>query len=141
MKPGSRPIKLERSMADLMAATTSVEKYLKQGRPLTLLQFDSISLAASMLQTFLNIWKVRYGNNLRLTKGKVTDPWFMNAQSKPALPANVKREKRNSAAVVLGRLGGLKGGKARAMKLSPQRRAAIARAAATARWSKSLHVN
>jgi len=35
-----------------------------------------------------------------------------------------------------GRLGGLKGGKARAEKLTPQERAAIAKKAAEARWSK-----
>jgi len=36
--------------------------------------------------------------------------------------------------VALGRLGGLKGGKARAEKLSPERRKEIARKAAEARW-------
>jgi hypothetical protein len=41
---------------------------------------------------------------------------------------------KNPAAVSLGRLGGLKGGKARAEKLSPQRRKNIARKAAKARW-------
>ena len=41
---------------------------------------------------------------------------------------------RNPAAVALGRLGGLKGGKARARKLSKARRAEIARKAAKARW-------
>lgn len=41
---------------------------------------------------------------------------------------------RNPAAVALGRLGGLKGGKARAEKLSKKRRADIARRAAMARW-------
>jgi hypothetical protein len=35
-----------------------------------------------------------------------------------------------------GRVGGLKGGKARAEKLSPEERAAIAKKAAEARWSK-----
>lgn len=35
-----------------------------------------------------------------------------------------------------GRLGGLKGGKARAAKLSPAKRKAIAKKAALARWSK-----
>lgn len=35
------------------------------------------------------------------------------------------------------RLGGLKGGKARAETLTPDRRAEIARAAAEARWKKS----
>ena len=43
---------------------------------------------------------------------------------------------KNPAAVALGRLGGLKGGKARAEKLSPKRRKEIARKAAQARWSK-----
>jgi hypothetical protein len=45
------------------------------------------------------------------------------------------REK-NPAAVALGRLGGLKGGKARAEKLSPAKRKEIAKRAAEARWSK-----
>jgi hypothetical protein len=35
-----------------------------------------------------------------------------------------------------GRNGGVKGGTARAAKLSPERRSEIARAAARARWSK-----
>lgn len=41
---------------------------------------------------------------------------------------------KNPAAVALGRLGGLKGGKARAEKLSPQKRKAIAKKAARKRW-------
>lgn len=44
---------------------------------------------------------------------------------------------KNAAAVVLGRLGGLKGGKARAAKLSPTKRKEIARKAAAKRWKKS----
>lgn len=44
---------------------------------------------------------------------------------------------KNPAAVALGRLGGLKGGKARAKKLSKRRRQQIARKAAQSRWSKS----
>ena len=43
---------------------------------------------------------------------------------------------KNPAAVALGRLGGLKGGKARAAKLTPSERASIARKAAQARWSR-----
>jgi hypothetical protein len=43
---------------------------------------------------------------------------------------------KNPAAVSLGRLGGLKGGKARAEKLSPERRREIAANAAKKRWSK-----
>ncbi len=43
---------------------------------------------------------------------------------------------KNPAAVALGRLGGLKGGKARAEKLSAERRREIAVKAARARWGK-----
>ena len=43
---------------------------------------------------------------------------------------------KNPAAVTLGRMGGLKGGKARAESLSPSRRAQIAKKAAAARWKK-----
>ncbi len=43
---------------------------------------------------------------------------------------------KNPHAVALGRLGGLKGGKARAEKLTPEQRKEIARKAAKARWKK-----
>jgi hypothetical protein len=45
-------------------------------------------------------------------------------------------EGKNPAAVALGRLGGLKGGKARAATLTAARRSAIAKKAAKARWAK-----
>jgi hypothetical protein len=41
-----------------------------------------------------------------------------------------------AAAAALGRLGGLKGGKARAKSLSAKRRSEIAKKAAKARWKK-----
>jgi hypothetical protein len=44
--------------------------------------------------------------------------------------------KKNPAAVALGRLGGLKGGKARAKKLTPERRREIAVQAVKARWAR-----
>jgi hypothetical protein len=44
---------------------------------------------------------------------------------------------KNPAAVALGRLGGLKGGKARAAALSKKKRAEIAKLAAVTRWKKS----
>ena len=50
------------------------------------------------------------------------------------LPAERPDSGKNPAAVALGRLGGLKGGKARAAKLSDRRKKQIARAAALARW-------
>jgi len=43
---------------------------------------------------------------------------------------------KNPAAVALGRLGGLRGGKARAEKLSSKRRVEIAKKAAQVRWGK-----
>jgi len=52
------------------------------------------------------------------------------------LLAKVLDEGKNPAAVSLGRLGGLKGGKARAEKLSPEQRREIAIKAASVRWQK-----
>jgi hypothetical protein len=50
-------------------------------------------------------------------------------------PAREERpSEKNPAAVALGRLGGLKGGKARAEKLSAKKRKEIAKKAAAARW-------
>jgi hypothetical protein len=43
---------------------------------------------------------------------------------------------KNPAAVALGRLGGLRGGKARAASLTSAKRAQIAKKAAAARWGK-----
>ncbi len=45
-------------------------------------------------------------------------------------------QSKNPHAVALGRLGGKKGGKARAKKLSPKRRKQIAKLAASARWAE-----
>lgn len=45
-------------------------------------------------------------------------------------------EGKNPHAVALGRLGGQKGGRARAKKLTPKQRTEIARRAAHARWNK-----
>lgn len=59
---------------------------------------------------------------------------------KPVVDVNGDRtegpveSKKNPHAVALGRLGGKKGGAARANSLSAQRRHEIARAAAIARW-------
>ncbi len=59
-----------------------------------------------------------------------------NLTGEPKPIAITDREK-NPAAVALGRLGGLKGGKARAEKLSKESRKDIATKAAAARWKKS----
>jgi hypothetical protein len=55
-------------------------------------------------------------------------------EGEPETPA--KEDTRNPHAVALGRLGGVKGGKARAEKLTPEQRKEIAKKAAMARWSK-----
>lgn len=54
------------------------------------------------------------------------------------MPRNTedKQPEKNPSAVSLGRLGGLKGGPARAKRLSAAKRSQIARAAALARWHK-----
>jgi hypothetical protein len=57
------------------------------------------------------------------------------AVSENEVPINFVSEK-NPNAVALGRLGGLKGGKARASKLTPEQRKEIARKAALKRWQK-----
>ena len=46
------------------------------------------------------------------------------------------KDGKNPAAVLLGRMGGLKGGKARAVKLSAKQRSDIAKNAAKSRWAK-----
>ncbi len=43
---------------------------------------------------------------------------------------------KNKAAQEFGRLGGLKGGKIRSEKLTPEQRSEIAKNAANARWNK-----
>lgn len=48
--------------------------------------------------------------------------------------ANSELRAKNPAAVALGKLGGLKGGKARALALKSHERSEIAKKAARARW-------
>jgi len=50
-------------------------------------------------------------------------------------PTQTPTKEKNPAAVALGRLGGLKGGPARAKKLNSKKRKAIAQKAAKTRWS------
>jgi len=50
-------------------------------------------------------------------------------------PEEEAEDGKNPAAVALGRLGGLKGGKARAKKLTKKQRSEAARKAALARWA------
>jgi hypothetical protein len=63
---------------------------------------------------------------------KVLDAVVPDAE--PMKPA--KAEPQNPAAVALGPLGGLQGGKARAEKLTAKKRSEIAKKAAKSRWKK-----
>jgi len=51
-------------------------------------------------------------------------------------PLDDPNKGKNPAAIALGKLGGAKGGKARAEALSPAKRKAIAKKAAAARWKR-----
>ena len=63
-------------------------------------------------------------------------PYERSRKPKANDELTAERSKKNPAAVALGRLGGLKGGKARAKKLSAKRRHEIAKKAAAARWGR-----
>lgn len=73
----------------------------------------------------------------RLSKGR--DPnslaFRIVQESTGGIPSSPDPAK-NPAAVALGRLGGLKGGKARAESLTAKKRSEIAKKAARARWQK-----
>jgi hypothetical protein len=53
------------------------------------------------------------------------------------IPKPHRKKRKNPAAVALGKLGGSKGGKARAAKLSAEDRKAIAKLGAHARWASN----
>ena len=65
------------------------------------------------------------GSRVRALSGPSAEPSYLFVPVRPL---------KNAFAVELGRRGGLKGGRARAEKLSPSRRREIARRAARARW-------
>ena len=71
----------------------------------------------------------------RSRKKKPADPNRM-AAAIVAEATEDQNDGKNPAAVALGRLGGKKGGPARAKKLSAKRRQEIARKAAAARWAE-----
>ena len=61
---------------------------------------------------------------------------FLESIGEAAKTAPPEVKPKNPAAVALGRLGGLKGGVARAAALSPKKRSQLAAKAAQARWGK-----
>lgn len=73
-----------------------------------------------------------FQNALRVVEQAIGAP----LKAEPKKPLQFPARKKNPAAVALGKLGGFKGGRARAKKLSPEQRTAIAQRAAQARWTK-----
>ncbi len=61
---------------------------------------------------------------------------IMKQATEPKYREEVEKTDKNPNAVALGRLGGLKGGKARAEKLTPERKLEISKKAIAARWKK-----
>jgi hypothetical protein len=53
------------------------------------------------------------------------------------MSSQIKSQEKDPAAVALGRKGGLKGGPARAAKMTPEERRESARKAVIARWEKA----
>lgn len=74
-------------------------------------------------------------NALRVVEEAIGAP----LKAEPRKPIRFPAPKKNAAAVALGKLGGMKGGKARAEKLSPEERRDIAQKAAKARWARVEH--
>jgi hypothetical protein len=66
---------------------------------------------------------------------RTSKPEDVNVIASEILQGATEQSAKNPAAVALGRLGGLKGGPARAKKLSAKKRKKIAQKAAHARWS------
>ncbi len=66
-------------------------------------------------------------------------PEDQSPEKSPQHDSTPEDKGKNPAAVALGRLGGLKGGKARAKKLTKEERSEAARKAALARWEKQKH--
>jgi len=62
--------------------------------------------------------------------------WIVDQSTDEEEPREAEAPEKDPAAVSLGRRGGLKGGKARAAKLTPEERREIAKKAAAARWAK-----
>lgn len=77
------------------------------------------------------------------TAGVSLNSNHIGQREKPCIKTTGEAEKtlpppeKNQAAVELGRLGGKKGGKARAKSLTPEQRSEIAKKAAQARWKNN----
>lgn len=98
------------------SASAALHTYLQQRPRLSAFQIKSLYLRVSLTEYYLEQW-MRHRRNPVISLGGRDFSY---------------------AARVFGRLGGLKGGRARAKKLSSKERAAIARRAALTRWGKRI---
>jgi len=90
------------------------------------------------------MYSIGMNEDIPKTKKRPRDPNQLAAQIVSEAIGNVlpnsnndDSDGKNQAAVALGRLGGKKGGKARAEKLTPEQRKQIAQKAAKSRWNKN----
>ncbi len=79
--------------------------------------------------------KKKRDHDFSVTAYRVVQEATGEVESKPAEPEIELVNGKNPQAIALGRLGGLKGGKARFEKLTSEQRKEIAKKAAQARWS------
>jgi hypothetical protein len=80
--------------------------------------------------------KKKRDSDFAVTAFQVVQEATGQAEPEPEETELETTEGKNPHAVALGRLGGLKGGKARASKLTPEQRKEIAQKAAKSRWGK-----
>ncbi len=79
---------------------------------------------------------MRYTGNMPKRSSKRQPPQDVNVLAADIVAEATGDSEKNPHAVALGRMGGAKGGKARADKLTPERRREIAKQAAEARWAR-----
>lgn len=72
-----------------------------------------------------------------MPKRSGTPPKDLNHAAHRVIQTIAEKHEKDPAAVELGRRGGLKGGAARAKKMTKQERSASAKKAADARWKKT----
>lgn len=80
--------------------------------------------------------KEKREHDFAVTAFRVVQEATGQAEPEPEEAEPELAEGKNPHAVALGRLGGLKGGRARAAKMTPEQRREIAKKAALARWNK-----
>ena len=80
--------------------------------------------------------KKKRDSDFAVTAFRVVQEATGQAEPEPKEAEPELAEGKNPHAVALGRLGGLKGGKARAARMTPEQRREIAKKAALARWNK-----